>query len=413
MKFGSVFAGIGGFDLAFENAGFEPAWQIEIDNKCNEVLAHHWPDTKRYEDVARSKEWNLEPVDIICGGWPCQGHSVAGKRKGLSDNRSGLFGELYKLIRRMRPGWIVLENVPGLRASQKGEDFAFVIKALTELGYCICWRILDAQWFGVAQRRQRVFIVGYLGNGRGLVESESRQGVGRLARLYTKVLFECGSGAWDCTPSRETWPQTADTIGTSANRITGKQGGLAPILSGSQLAVASPLTTSPYADNEAQEGKLVCFQQNTRDEVRLMGGDGKIAGALAAQPGMKQQNYLAFQSKASANQSMNPSEICPSIDVGKAGGMAVWHENKQGELSIDKDGISKALRAGASHSYQGVGVRRLTPTEAERLQGFPDQWTAIDGMSDSARYKMLGNAVAVPCVQWIANRIKKVENATS
>ena len=165
MKFGSLFTGVGGFDLGFERAGMTCAWQVEFDTHCQEVLKEHWK-AKLYGDVREVGRHNLEPVELICGGFPCQDLSVAGKRAGFSGERSSLWFEFARIIDEMRPKWVVIENVPGLLSSAKGQDFETLIRQMDEFGYGVAWRVLDSQNFGVAQRRRRVFIVGSLGNMR-------------------------------------------------------------------------------------------------------------------------------------------------------------------------------------------------------------------------------------------------------
>ncbi len=164
MTHGSLFTGIGGFDLGFERAGIKTLWQVEQDKHCIEVLVNHWQNIKRYTDVKGVGKHNLQTVDIISGGFPCQDVSVAGKRGGLQASRSGLFFEAARIIEELQPIWFVLENVPGLFSSNKGEDFKTIITSLSELGYCVAWRVLDSKYFGVPQERRRVFIVGSLGN---------------------------------------------------------------------------------------------------------------------------------------------------------------------------------------------------------------------------------------------------------
>ena len=391
MKFGSLFSGIGGFDLGFERAGMQCAWQVEIDEPCCAVLNKHWPHVARYSDVRRVE--NLEPVDLICGGFPCQDLSVAGKRRGLAGERSGLWFEFHRVLGEVRPGWVVVENVPGLLSSNGGRDFAVLLRGLVELGYGVAWRILDAQYFGVAQRRRRVFIVGHLGDGRA-----------------AEVLFESEGGCWHPAPSREKREGTARNAAFSPFSHYGYERAeqAATIhnprqFSGSENLVTTGFTHSGYSNKPAWiTGQRVdtigpCQHPSSHQGVGLIesmithavaipytihgfqstamtgGGDGSHTGALSSTAGMKQQNYIA------------------------------WHENKQGNLTPDPDGIAKALRSGASHSYQGIGVRRLTPTECERLQGFPGDWTA--GQSDTARYRQLGNAVAVPVAEWLGRRI--------
>jgi len=321
LTFGSLFAGIGGFDLGFERAGMACKWQVEIDDKCRQVLAYHWPDVDRsVTDVTAAGKRNLEPVDVICGGFPCQDVSVAGKREGLSGKRSGLWFQFHRVLAELKPRWVVVENVPGLLSSNGGRDFAAILRGLVKLGYGVCWRVLDAQFAGVPQRRRRVFIVGSLGGGRA-----------------AEVLFESEGSAWNPAPSRE-----------AGERVTGS---LAP---------------------GAHPGGI------TQQEVSSGGNDG----GFRTGPG---------------------EHVVIALD---------WQSGGDVRLNISDEHTS-ALQASQTPAIAfiagGFGVRRLTPRECERLQGFPDDWTLVGDMKDSPRYRMLGNAVAVPCAGWIGRRIMEVE----
>lgn len=165
--YGSLFTGVGGFDLGCDAAGWDCAWQVEYDARCRNVLARHWPDVARYDDVRTVTGDQLKPVDVITYGFPCQDLSVAGKRAGLDGERSGLFFEATRIISEMRkatngthPRIAVAENVLGLLSADKGAAMARCVDTLAEIGaLAIEWRVLDAQWFGVPQRRRRVFLV--------------------------------------------------------------------------------------------------------------------------------------------------------------------------------------------------------------------------------------------------------------
>lgn len=437
MNFGSLFAGIGGMDLGLERAGMRCLWQVEIDKDCNRVLERHYPNVTRYADVREVER--LESVDVICGGFPCQDLSVAGKRSGLAGERSGLWFEFLRIIESNLPRFVVIENVPGLLSSDDGRDFAVIIRGLVECGYCVAWRILDAQYDGVAQRRRRVFIVGSLGDGSCaeiLFESEgvswnppARREAGKRVAATITPRTDGNSKGWSpvneadnlvptwydgqeiaesltVSKSQQNMPDKGNFMGVLAPTVTSKwakgSGGPAGSELGNLVAATlnsggnnggnnggfrsepgEHLVPSLVSNGDAHSGfrderGLVAFAQNSRDEVRIQ-GDGQISGALSAEPGMKQSTYLAF------------------------------HENKSGQLS-EADVLG--LRSGASHSYQGignsVGVRRLTPRECERLQGFPDDYTA--GVSDSARYRMLGNAVCTKTAEWIGRRIVEHDN---
>lgn len=162
----SLFAGVGGFDLAMERNGVDVVANVEIDKQCQKVLAKHFPNAKQFSDITDVKgsdliEAGFKPErGIITGGFPCQDLSVAGKRRGLAGERSGLFWEIARLIEETKTEWFILENVPGLLTSNKGADFGVVVGTMADLGYSLAWRVLDAQHFGVPQRRRRVFILG-------------------------------------------------------------------------------------------------------------------------------------------------------------------------------------------------------------------------------------------------------------
>ena len=162
----SLFAGVGGFDLAMERQGVKVVAAVEIDNKCQDLLARQFPNTKLFDDVTQVKGSDLigagfnPSAGIITGGFPCQDVSVAGKRAGLAGSRSGLFWEVARIVEETQTEYFVLENVPGLLSSNNGKDFGVVLGTLADLGYSVAWRLLDAQYFGVPQRRKRIFIAG-------------------------------------------------------------------------------------------------------------------------------------------------------------------------------------------------------------------------------------------------------------
>lgn len=202
----SLFAGVGGFDLALERAGVTVAASVEIDKHARSVLEKRFPNTKLFNDVCEVTGNDLRSAGfipdrgIIVGGFPCQDLSVAGKRAGLDGARSGLYWEIVRLVEETQPEWIVLENVPGLLSSQRGADMGAVIGALADRGYGVGWRVLDAQYFGVPQRRRRVFIVA--------------RRAGNLASV-AKVLFERKSLRGDLTSSGAQGQETASTVGES------------------------------------------------------------------------------------------------------------------------------------------------------------------------------------------------------
>jgi len=237
MKAISLFSGVGGLDMGFERAGIETVLQAEKDPWCNEVLARHWPQTERVTDVRdvlrdtvraeraggterdsigaesgggddREGRRGTDGIDLIYGGFPCQDVSVAGKRAGLDGERSGLWFEFERILSELRPRWAVIENVPGLLSSNKGRDFAVILDGLEELGYSVGWAVLDAQNFGVPQRRRRVFIV-----------------AGVTGRSVEQVLSLCESCGGNPETSAAPRARIADTPESGVARALGGVGG--------------------------------------------------------------------------------------------------------------------------------------------------------------------------------------------
>jgi DNA (cytosine-5)-methyltransferase 1 len=362
LTIGSLFSGVGGLDLGLERAGMKVLWQVEINRRCRAVLRRHWPDAQLYEDV-RDVGSALAPVDLICGGFPCQDVSVAGRRAGLAGERTGLFHEFVRVARERAPRWLLLENVPGLLSSNGGRDMGTVLGALGKLGYGWTYRVLDLQHFGVPQRRRRVFIVGRLG---GVCPPE--------------VLLEPES------VSRH--PATSGEAGQ------GVAGGAAPGLAASGRGAAR--------GGEGRGQDAVMLTLTARD---------------AKGPDADSWN-IVFHHQASASQSMSPAGTAPALDVSKE--LSVFGENRCAEVSLMT--VWAQLMAGRGKPGQGYAAvfdaapRRLTPLECERLMGWPDGWTAWgldnDGrridMADGPRYWMCGNGVGTPVAEWIGRRIAAV-----
>jgi len=322
LRYLSLFSGIGGMDLGFDRAGMVCAGQVEIDNYCRRVLAKHWPDVPRMADINEVNGDEFGAVDVICGGFPCQDVSVAGRRAGLAGERSGLWYEFHRIIDRVKPGIVVIENVPGLLSSNGGRDFAAVLCGLVECGYGVAWRVLDAQYFGVPQRRRRVFIVGSLGDGRA-----------------AEILFEREGGGGDSPKGRQAGAELAYSLRADASRSGDKgDGGINTTM----IPVCATLNSG---------GNNGGFR--TEPGEHLVAIPLRAEGHDASEDGTGRQNYAT----------------CPN------------------------------------------GVRRLTPVECERLQGFPDGHT--EGQSDSARYRQLGNAVAVPVAEWLGRHIVAAEMETN
>lgn len=415
---------LGAFDQGFDDAGFQCVWQVEKEPSCISVLERHWPNVARHTDIATAK--NLEFVDVICGGWPCQDLSVAGKRAGLNGDRSGLFFEFIRIIDETKPSYVVWENVPGLLSASSGRDFATVISELERVGYCGAWTTLDARWFGLAQRRRRVFGVFALAS----------IGAERCAEILSLSARMC----WHPETRRE-----------------------------ARARVAACLDGSPYADREAEDNRLigvpdVAWALQERDakgadsdtkEGHLIVTASLTAGMSATpgvnRPGRRREddenlvcaalNSGGFRTEPGEHlvtHSLN-SQMRGATEDGTGRGIPLVAHALSAEgadasedgtgrgtpIVIDRTNITSpgnysnpapivAFRACGQDGFTPLaagafGVRRLTPRECERLQGFDDDWTRYDSagkeISDSARYRMLGNAVAVPVARWIAKRI--------
>jgi len=381
LTVGSLFAGIGGFDLAAERAGMEVVWQSEYDKRASAVLDYHWPAVKNFGDIHGI---NTPPtVDVLTGGFPCQDYSVAGNRDGLAGDRGALWWEYHRLIDRIRPTWVLGENVPGLLSSRGGADFETIIRSLTECGYGVVWAVLDAQYFGVAQRRRRVFIVGHSGgNPRpeilALAEGmfghpePSREEGSNIASSLTR---DFGKGG-------------ADDNSAQANHL---------IFHSSQTPISSTDIAHPLEQNSRASHSVYVPEKVNALRTR----DHKGPAMDVAEPSL-----VAFNWQTGTDQLSPRSTYIDALSSGQVPAVA-FAQNQRDE--VRELGIAGVLAAEPGIKQQTYVtrpfVRRLTPLECERLQGFPDGWTDTPGNSDSQRYRQLGNAVAVPVVEWILRRI--------
>lgn len=545
MKYVSIFSGIEAATVAWHPLGWEPLAFSEIDPFPSTVLQHHYPDIPNLGDITKI-DWSpyVGAADIVVGGSPCQSFSVAGKREGLA-GASGLMFEYIRAVRELRPRWFVWENVPGAFTSERGEAYRQLLSEMDALGYGLAWRVLDAQFFGVAQRRERVFLVGSLGTMRCaevLFERESLSWNHQLSRQKRQALTEeaqerVGEADHDSgclnpgeTQSRRVYPASGvyptlstreksgqnqesvftqfgdDVAGTLTSRYdsspcvdrganvvvderdkvflcqtaqTGSNGKLVKQddvmntldrtnstavaaldfnptdarlryanddvsqtltararTGGNQvpLVQVQPLVFNPNAGITEKGGgsalsedvtptlktdhnPAVAFASNQRDEVREL----EVAGALAAQPGIKQQTYIC-RADGQAN-AMTSVDMAPTLTshAKKDPPLIYPAEDSIGEDALIQRDMSATL---STHNTQtlitggrekrSLTVRRLTPRECERLQGFPDDYTDIpyrnkEHAPDGPRYKALGNSMAVPVMRWIGERIRMVE----
>lgn len=246
MRFVSLFAGVGGFDLGLESTGHTCVGQVEIDKNARKILERHWPNVPKHDDVTTAIDWGKEiglvgSTDLVVGGFPCQDLSVAGKRAGLAGERSGLFHDALAFAKSVEAKTILLENVPGLLSSNQGRDFGTVLTELADAGFSnIEWRVLNSQFFGVAQRRRRVFIVASVGT-----------------EPFKQILAERESSAGDSQASE---PQGQDFAGAVADSTgAGRRGGIGSDLVGSLCATDYKFPQQ----QQVMENKIVVVRQES------------------------------------------------------------------------------------------------------------------------------------------------------
>lgn len=321
MTYLSVCSGIEAVTVAWGLLGFEPIGFAEIEPFPCELLKQKYPNVKNYGDITQYEKWDIGQFDILVGGTPCQSFSVAGKRGGTNDIRGQLLHSYLGIVEKYKPQWIIWENVPGVLSSDKGLDFASFLAGLEKCGYGWAYRVLDAQYFGVPQRRRRVFVIGHIDN---------------RTDIAAKVLFEQEEPRIYFEASKDTKKEIAGTLTTGF----GARGFDCDAITNNQFVIES-YTQGSFAQYKEGVGTL-----------RASGGD--------------------------------------------FGG---------GSEAIIEDGYK---------------LRRLTPLECERLQGFPDNYTQIEWRGkpqnecpDSHRYRAIGNSMAVPVMRWIGERIKNIEGATN
>jgi DNA (cytosine-5)-methyltransferase 1 len=492
MRYGSVCSGIEAATVAWHGLGWEPAFFSDIEKFPREVLAHHYPDVPLHGDFTTIEENQYGSIDLLVGGTPCQSFSVAGLRKGLDDDRGNLSLEFIKLAQRERPRWVVWENVPGVLSSNGGRDFGSFLSALGQSGYGFAYRVLDAQYFGVAQRRRRVFVVGYLGDWRRaaavLFERESLRGnpapsrekgekpaptvtagppfsrtgndrvecdayipsnVGSLCArtgqsistqdaaqghlLTTRMQADCDAYIPSVAGSLDTQCGGGKLTHQSANNghlITARMRGFGDY---DCDGTASTVKARDYKD--ATDLVAIALAENTIGRKPMNGGNGD--GFTEGGPmytlnatgvhGVAHQlaipiNTMTVQGRPSddLNPRMGlgigePGDPCPTITSAHSHAVA-YKATGESSLSDVTMSITASYGAGGADLATkplvcGMAVRRLTPTECERLQGFPDGYTNIkDKCPDSPRYKALGNSMAVPVMKWIGERIKTVDS---
>ena len=444
MRYISVFSGIEAATMAWQHLEWQAVAFSEIEPFPCAVLEHYYPNVPNLGDISKA-DWSkyYGAVDLVVGGSPCQSFSVAGQREGLG-GESGLVREYFRLLREVQPRWFVWENVPGVFSSNKGRDFQFILDQWEQLGYSVAWRVLDAQYFGVAQRRRRVFVIGNLGNwkhpAKVLFEPESlrrdtpprrkaRQAApgGVENRAYTP------SGHGEYVDGVGTLKASGDDLGGGSETLIAKcltsratrfnsddETFILDDQEGSQMSVRTDGKTGTLrAQTHGHEPCVFCLQGNMigRQDHNGPQGDGinenvsftlnatdrhavapiafKVRqGKEGGEKGFLGQSDMAFTLSCNQDQSIYCAPIAPAI------GASGPPYSRTGNERVETEALAVSNQA----------VRRLTPIECERLQAFQDNYTNIPGATDSKRYKALGNSMCVNVMRWIGERIQMVED---
>ena len=469
--YGSLFAGVGGFDMGFDRAGYDCRFQVEWDKNCQNILNRHWPDVPKWWDVSEVNGAELPPVDVLIFGSPCQDLSVAGRRAGLDGARSGLFYEAMRIIKEMRdatantfPRVVVWENVVGALNSNGGADFGAVLNQMAEAGALVVeWAVLDAQHFGVPQRRRRVFVVAVLDPASAAVcpdpllpVGESVRGDSAKGRKKGKAasgeagggaavggerpdLMGCiqatdatkwGSNQWVNEGKAIVQPYVKSRRAQSADDAeTWVPGMVAPTLN--QFDTGDTRTTTAIV--QPADEQFVLFQMHQSGETRIQ---GEVSHTLAGYMGTggnntpmvaQQVEPIGIQGNMIGRADHNgpagrgytadgdPMFTLTSTDIHAVSQPTVLQYDGYNQRAYEDD-VSVTVRIGRDSSDcimpDAMIVRRLTPVECERLMGWPDdhtRWTA-DGkeQADTHRYRQCGNGVATPVAQWIAGHLLPV-----
>ncbi|WP_336273788.1 DNA cytosine methyltransferase [Vreelandella indica] len=454
MNYGSVCSGIEAASIAWEPLGWKAQFFSEIEAFPSAVLNHHWPDTPNLGDMTKFKEWPDATIDVLVGGTPCQSFSVAGLRKGLDDPRGNLALTYLAITERHRPRWLVWENVPGVLSSNRGGDFGAFLGGLGKLGYGWAYRILDAQYFGVAQRRRRVFVVGHLGDWR------------RAAA----VLFERHSLSGDSAPSRDARESFASNAGGCIKSPSHWEGGPHPTLSQSHNAGGIGASNQELFSQRGAGivGQAIAIHPHCIGRAATSGPQGKeylesgAAYTCDARGVSQAVATIAFSCKddgRDCTSDLSPTLRAMAGKLPNGGGqlaVTVALRGREGGATAEVGGeVATALRAstgggdkphvlatrqvaqtitqnygkqpdnsdtalGPNLALHDLAVRRLTPIECERLQGFPENHTCIPWRKknakdcpDGPRYKAIGNSMAVPVMRWIGERIQAVDSISN
>lgn len=406
MRYGSVCSGIEAASVAWEPLGWRPAWFCEIEPFPGAVLAHHYPEVRNYGDFTKLIEpahsvHADERIDLLVGGTPCQAFSVAGLRQGLADPRGGLTLEFLRLARALRPRWIVWENVPGVLSQDGGRAFGAFLGGLEDLGYGWAYRVLDAQYTrvdgyprAVPQRRRRVFVVGHSGGDFAraaavLLEPEGVRGNPPPRRASRKGVASDAAGGFE----------VCGTLSDGAHHGGGLNG---------QDAYTGRIQPMAFTGDSVVADPIGAHESSTYTHE----GKGKF----------RMHNCVGVCVTGDRTHALTASGDGATEDgTGRGNPIVAFAQNQLGEVRVSNvmgtlNTNTNASGRNTPMALQALAVRRLTPVECERLQGFPDDYTRIpwkkktaEECPDGPRYKALGNSMACNVMRWIGRRIQLVQ----
>jgi DNA (cytosine-5)-methyltransferase 1 len=400
----SLFTGIDAVSVAWKDLDWKAVAFSEIEKFPNEVLAHHYPQVPNLGDVTEVNwdEWRGK-AELVVGGSPCQSFSVAGQRLGMDDPRGNLALHFLRVVNAIRPRWFLFENVPGLLSSDKGRDFGIFLGEVAKIGYGFAYRVLDAQYFGVAQRRRRVFVVGHIGGDW---------------RSAASVLFERESLCRDFTKGNQKEESASTDFGISPDESWGS-------LAFDRKSIVGHNTTFAVRTANTQANGIGVAEEVTHT---LDGVQGQAISQSVSTKAFKFDSLSSNSMKSNNPHSgLNEVDVSMTIDcfdpspAKNQEGLAIVQPVLAPTLTASNDPSRSPQSSEITKQISAVFdsqmvVRRLTPIECERLQGFPDNYTRIpyrgkpaEKCPDGPRYKALGNSMAVPVMRWIADRIIMAE----
>lgn len=405
MIFGSVCSGIEAASVAWEPLGWRGAFCSEVAPFPRALLQHRLPGVPLHGDFTTINAGDYQSIDLLIGGTPCQDFSIAGLRAGITGERGNLTLEFIRLAERLLPRWLVWENVPGVLSLDGGRTFGSILGLLGQLGYGFAYRVCDARYYGVPQSRRRVFVVAYLGDWT------------RAAA----VLFERASLRRDLTTGQGPRPDTAiGTLGGTSSgngwRVGADEAAAGELVVGALSATG--VGTCGADDNQAQARHPISHALSAHGgpHGRIDAETETFVYTLASR-GRGDGHQLETRDDGVANAVLTPTGGRGGVGVGAV----AFSYKDDGGYAGDTAPTMRTLGHAGSHANAGghlavatrSAVRRLTPLECERLQGFPDGWTDIPfrgkPVTDGHRYRALGNSMAVPVIRWIGERISLVE----